>query len=66
MKNPDQIEYIKVQDDFFWSAFNQGIANFFRFVFTVQLSALSVWLVVHGFVIFHDDERCAVTMLRAE
>ena len=26
MKNPNQIEYIKVLDDFFWSAYNQGIA----------------------------------------
>jgi len=26
MKNPDEIEYIKVLDDFFWSSYNQGVA----------------------------------------
>jgi len=26
MKNPNQIAYIKVLDDFFWSSYNQGIS----------------------------------------
>ena len=26
MKNPDEIQYIKLLDDYFWSAYNQGVA----------------------------------------